>query len=133
MKRTILMAACRQDVLQTLPVTLRLAGARILVVKSGLDAIRRARSDRPDLVILDSMLPDMDGSTAADILRRLPSTIGIPTILLQPCSAPAADAEPPYNRTELLLQVAQVMALCRDLDADRQTDEQIEPLSLSVM
>jgi CheY-like chemotaxis protein len=132
MKWTVLLAADRLDVLQTLPVTLKLAGLKVVVVESGLDAIRQAQSVRPDLIILDPVLPDMDGSTATDILRRLPSTARIPTMLLRPALIPAAehkggDSEAPYNRTELLLQIAHVLALCQEIAPPEFADDHATP------
>ncbi|HWD20868.1 MAG TPA: response regulator [Verrucomicrobiae bacterium] len=109
MKRTVLLAAYRLDVLQTVPITLQLAGIEVEVVESGLEALRRTRSLLPDLVIIDPALPDIDGATVADILRRLPSTASITTVLLD--SASTAESSP-FNRTQLLLQMANILSLC---------------------
>ena len=132
MKRTVLLGADRLDILETLPVTLKLAGLKVVVVESGLDAIRQAQSARPDLILLDPVLPDMDGSTAADILRRLPSTARIPTLLLRPALILAAgdrepDAAAADNRTALLLQVAHVLALCQEIAPPEYTDDPQTP------
>ena len=132
MKRTVLLASCRVDVLATLPVTLKLAGLKVIVVDSGLDAIRKARSGWPDLIILDSTLPDMDGSTAADILRRLPSTADIPNVLLR-ATANHAGHEAGCNRTDLLLQVANVLSLCETRAPNRPFEEDDAPVFLNAL
>jgi len=115
MKRTVLLASARMDVLETLPITLKLAGLKVVVVESGLDAIRKARSGWPELIILDLTLPDMDGSTAADILRRLPSTATIPTVLLR-------GAETSFSGAELLHQIGQALSLCQQSTSNDQSE-----------
>jgi len=130
MKRIVLLAASRMDVLKTLPVTLKLAGVKVVVVQSGLESIRQAQSARPDLIILEPALPDMDGVTAAEILRRLPSTAAIPMILLR---MPAMEEEAPYNRTELLLEVARALALCQEMPAENRVDEWTAPALMDVL
>lgn len=52
---------------------------RVLAAESGEEGIRRAGMDRPDLVILDLGLPDMDGST---VLKRLREWSNIPIVIL---------------------------------------------------
>jgi CheY-like chemotaxis protein len=102
----VLLTAAKPHVLKFVSVALTLAGLRVVLAKSGLEAIREARSSRPDLVILDPDLPDMDGSTAADIIHQLPSTAGIPTFLLRQTSQ--------EDESGLLLEVRR--ALSRRLD-----------------
>lgn len=53
-----------------------MAGHRVLTTQSGVDAYELIQSARPDVVILDIFLPDMDGLT---ILKRLKSPINIET------------------------------------------------------
>ncbi len=134
MKRSVLLVAYRLDILQTVPITLKLAGVKVKVVESGLDAIRQARSSAPDLVVLDAVLPDMDGATVADILRRLPSTAEIPIVLLRPSpNEEGASGRASFNRSELLLQVAEVLSMCRGPENNRLRGEMAEAPSLSEM
>ena len=111
--------------METLPVTLKLAGLEVIIANSGLDAIRQARTGWPHLIILDPVLPDMDGSTAADILRRLPSTSEIPSILLRNSDVPSVS---PYNRTALLQQIAHVLSVCQEDTSDKYSQERAEIL-----
>jgi len=103
MKRIVLVAASRPTVLESLPTALKFAGLRVIVAKSGLDALHQARCIHPDVILLDAALPDMDGPTVADILARLPSTTGIQTVLLQ---------LPTASHAEVLIEVANVLRLC---------------------
>jgi DNA-binding response OmpR family regulator len=110
MRKRILFVASESDIVQSFPVTLRLAGHRVFVTDCGLGAIKQARTILPDLVLVDAMLPDMDGSTVIDILRRLPSTSELRTMLFKERGAPRE----PVNSSELLVQVAEALALCQE-------------------
>jgi CheY-like chemotaxis protein len=48
----------------------------------GKDAVFLAKNWRPDLIVLDIMMPEMDGCEAAEILKRNPDTRHIPIIFL---------------------------------------------------
>jgi len=58
------------------------AGHTVDVTATGNDALPRARKTGPDLVILDLMLPGMDGLLVCQALRHDRSTAGIPVIML---------------------------------------------------
>ena len=60
------------------------AGAAIDVVEasSGLDGIRKAREERPDVILLDMMMPVMDGSQTLAALRMQGETSTTPVIFL---------------------------------------------------
>ena len=130
MKKQILLVAVADDVLDSFPVTLTLAGHHVDIAHGGLDAIKLARNSLADLVVLDTALPDMDGATVMEILHRLPSTCDIPTLLLKPRPHPLMPASHqtnsihagytrPLNPGQLLLQVAGALACCRRLDLEQ--------------
>ena len=54
----------------------------ILFAKSGADGIRMARQQAPDLVLLDIMMPDMDGYQVCAALKTDPVTAGIPVVFV---------------------------------------------------
>jgi DNA-binding response OmpR family regulator len=64
---------------QTLALNLRAEGYRVLEAEDGETGLASARTDKPDLVVLDVMLPRLDGLTVCRILRR---ESGVPIILL---------------------------------------------------
>jgi two-component system, OmpR family, response regulator len=67
-------------ILELLSGSLRLAGFEVMTASSGAEAVRAAASGRPDLVLLDVMMPDGDGFEA---LRRIRSAGGeVPVIFL---------------------------------------------------
>ena len=49
---------------------------------SGPEGIRKARDERPDVIILDMMMPGMDGVATLRALRADPATAGIPIVFL---------------------------------------------------
>src|SRR5215470_11867702 len=58
------------------------AGFRVITAGNGTDALRLARSERPSLLVLDLMLPGMDGLDVARALRGDPATRMLPIIML---------------------------------------------------
>lgn len=63
-------------------VSLQLAGIDVLVAADGRDGLERARSECPDLVLTDVMMPGLDGFELAKALRRDWRTRQIPLIFL---------------------------------------------------
>ncbi|HEX7626491.1 MAG TPA: response regulator, partial [Gaiellaceae bacterium] len=63
-------------------VNLQLAGLDVLEAPDGRLALARARADRPDLVVTDIAMPDLDGFQLAEALRRDRRTRRIPLIFL---------------------------------------------------
>ncbi|HET9496242.1 MAG TPA: response regulator transcription factor [Chloroflexia bacterium] len=58
------------------------AGFRVLTAGDGETALRLARTERPSLVLLDLMLPGLDGLDVTRALRQDPATGGLPLIML---------------------------------------------------
>jgi DNA-binding response OmpR family regulator len=57
-------------------------GIECLEATNAMQALEKARDLVPDAVILDIMLPDLDGFTVCEMLRRQPSTARIPVVML---------------------------------------------------
>jgi pilus assembly protein CpaE len=69
------------DTLRLVGLMLQHQGYRIIAANSGLQAISLSQGDKPDMVLLDIMMPDMDGYEVARKLRSDPTTNGIPIIM----------------------------------------------------
>jgi CheY-like chemotaxis protein len=65
-------------------------GMEVAEASGGLEGIRKAREERPDVVLLDMMMPGMDGMATFQALRGDPETSGIPVVFL---TAKAMSAE----------------------------------------
>jgi two-component system alkaline phosphatase synthesis response regulator PhoP len=57
-------------------------GYDVLTASDGQEAIAKAKSDKPDVIVLDIMMPKMDGYEACKKLKSDPQTKNIPVILL---------------------------------------------------
>jgi DNA-binding response OmpR family regulator len=82
MKTKILVVDDEPDALEVLGFKLREAGYSPIFAKDGARALAIARDEKPDLIVLDLMLPQIDGLEVCKILRRDPSTASIPVIML---------------------------------------------------
>jgi CheY-like chemotaxis protein len=58
------------------------AGWDVLLASSGNECLRQAEAEQPDAILLDVMMPDMDGMTTFQKLQENPATQAIPVILL---------------------------------------------------
>ncbi|MBI2812691.1 MAG: response regulator [Opitutae bacterium] len=58
------------------------AGHEVMIAANGWEAIHAVRTRRPDIILLDLMLPDLDGFGVCEILRRDPATATIPIIIV---------------------------------------------------
>ncbi len=93
------------------------AGWEVMTASSGKEGIIQAEAYQPDVILLDVMMPDMDGITTFERLQANPATKGIPVILLT-AKIQAADRRryaqigmitaiaKPFNPLELAGQVA---------------------------
>jgi two-component system phosphate regulon response regulator PhoB len=82
MKPKILVVDDEPDALEILGFKLKEAGYAPIFAKDGSRAIALARDERPMLIVLDLMLPEIDGLEVCKILRRDPATAMIPIIML---------------------------------------------------
>ena len=57
-------------------------GCEFLVAGDGVHALSQAREFKPDLILLDILLPDLDGLSVCEILRRQPGTKKIPIVFM---------------------------------------------------
>ncbi|MDD5467016.1 MAG: response regulator [Anaerolineales bacterium] len=81
MAEKILIVDDDPETIQFLSLVLTRQGYQPLAAKNGMEALSLARSDKPDLIILDVMMPDMDGFEVARNLRRHPDTALIPILM----------------------------------------------------
>ena len=78
----ILVVEDEQDLQQVLAYNLKQAGHEAVVTKLGTEGLRMAREQRPDLVLLDLMLPDIPGTEVCKQLKESSATRGVPVMML---------------------------------------------------
>ena len=81
-RRRILVVEDEPDFLELLRIHFKDEGFAIATAKNGVDAVRKARSLQPDLILLDVMLPELDGFAVCEILRNDAATASIPVIMV---------------------------------------------------
>ena len=64
------------------------AGHQVATAANGWEAIEAVKQCRPDIILLDLMLPDLDGFGVCEILRRDPLTATIPIIIVSAWASP---------------------------------------------
>jgi two-component system, OmpR family, phosphate regulon response regulator PhoB len=78
----ILVVEDEPDIHQVLDYNLRLAGHDVVVATRGQEGLRLARERKPDLVLLDLMLPDISGTEVCRALKDDPATRGMPIMMV---------------------------------------------------
>lgn len=82
MATRVLVVDDEPDIVELLSHTLEREGYEVFRAAGGMEALNEARKHLPDLIVLDLVLPDLDGFSICEILRCQPSTSEIPVILL---------------------------------------------------
>ena len=82
MKAKILIVDDEPYLVRLMEYALKAEGHEIITAGAGTDAIKKAETEKPDLLILDVMLPDLNGIEVAQYLRAKPEFVHLPIIML---------------------------------------------------
>lgn len=119
----ILLVDDEKDILLTLTKRLVAQGYIVIPADNGYDAITLAKSKSPDLIILDVLMPGMDGGEVAEKLRNDPKTENIPVIFLTALLSKSEDCKEkhtiahnitfakPVDTEELLAEIKKLLCL----------------------
>lgn len=121
MKARILVVDDEPDAIDLIEFNLRSAGYDVSSASNGAEAIRKARQTPPDLILLDLMIPEVDGLEVCKVLRRDPTTAHVPIVML---TAKAAELDrilglelgandyvtKPFSPRELLLRIRNLLS-----------------------
>jgi two-component system, OmpR family, response regulator len=126
-RASVLVVDDEPNILELLAAALRLSGFDVISADSGAGAVAAAREQRPDIVVLDVMLPDFDGFEVARMLRALYERL--PVLFLT-----ARDAvedriagltvggddyvTKPFSLEEVVLRLRAILRRTRDWDGD---------------
>lgn len=69
----ILLVDDEEDILEFISYNLQREGYKVYTARNGKEAIKMAEKKRPDLIILDVMMPEMDGIAACEEIRKIPA------------------------------------------------------------
>ena len=82
MSAKILIVDDEPNVLRMVSYTLHAEGFEVITAQNGAEAISKAQTEAPELILLDVMLPDMSGVEVCAQIRKMQETIDIPVIML---------------------------------------------------
>jgi CheY-like chemotaxis protein len=92
MQTRILLVEDDPGTVEVMQLELKFLGYEVTVAENGVEAVKMASSQLPDLIVMDIRLPKMDGLQAATLIRDNPNTGNIP-ILAATVNALAGDRE----------------------------------------
>ncbi len=87
MPKKILVVDDDAELIELVSFNLKQAGYSIGTASNGVEAIKKARTLGPDLIVLDVMMPELDGFAVCEILRRDTAFSHIPIIMLTALSS----------------------------------------------
>jgi DNA-binding response OmpR family regulator len=116
----ILVVDDEPEAVELVEFNLKQAGYTVVTAADGAEALNKARTTQPSLIVLDLMLPEVDGLEVCKMLRRDPVTAGIPIVML---TAKAAEIDrilglelgaddyitKPFSPRELVLRVKKLL------------------------
>lgn len=119
MPKKILAVDDERHIVRLVEVNLVRAGYEVVTAYDGREALEKVKTEKPDLIVLDVMMPYMDGFEVLKTLKAEPETAEIPVIML---TAKAQDADifrgwqsgvdcyltKPFNPMELLTFVKRI-------------------------
>ncbi len=119
MAKKILAVDDEKHIVRLVQINLEKEGYEVVTANNGREALDKVASERPDLIVMDVMMPEMDGLEALQTLKSNPATAEIPVIML---TAKAQDADvfrgwqsgadlyltKPFNPMELLTFVRRI-------------------------
>jgi CheY-like chemotaxis protein len=115
--KTLLVVDDEEGILEALSDALSDEGYRVLIARNGKDGLKRVSETLPDLILLDYMMPVMDGRELLKVLRAEPTYRHIPVVMMSamPRSSLPADCEPtaflrkPFNLDTLLAELERLL------------------------
>ncbi|HYG24366.1 MAG TPA: response regulator transcription factor [Verrucomicrobiae bacterium] len=119
-KSKILVVDDEPEAVELVEFNLQQAGFKVITAADGAEALEKIRTEPPDLIVLDLMIPEIGGLDVCKILRRQPVTASIPIIML---TARAAEVDrvvglelgaddyvtKPFSPRELVLRIRKLL------------------------
>ena len=97
-KAKILVVDDDVDFVESTKIALETKPYEVIVAHEGDEGLRKAREEKPDLIILDVIMPIKDGFTAAEHLKNDPQLSKIPVIMLTAFSSKGQETSIPVSR-----------------------------------
>jgi CheY-like chemotaxis protein len=97
-KAKILLVDDDADFVESTRTVLESKPYEVIVAVNGDEGLRKAKEDKPDLILLDVIMPVEDGFTAAEQLKKDPELAKIPVLMLTSYSTKGAETDIPRSR-----------------------------------
>ena len=97
-KAKILMVDDDVDFVESTKTILESKPYEVIVASNGDEGLRKAREEKPDLILLDVIMPVKDGFTAAEQLKKDPQLSKIPTLMLTAFAEKGLETSIPVSR-----------------------------------
>lgn len=81
-KKKVLLVDDSNTVLLMQQMMLRDGGYEVVTAKNGIEAVEKARAERPDLILLDVVMPEMNGFEACRRIREMEAMKSVPIIMV---------------------------------------------------
>jgi DNA-binding response OmpR family regulator len=134
MRPKILVVDDEPEAVELVEFNLKQAGFEVITAADGLEAFKKAHSALPGLIVLDLMLPEVDGLEVCKMLRRDPTTATIPIVMV---TAKAAEIDrilglelgaddyvtKPFSPRELVLRIKKILERGRAKGEESQTQK----------
>ena len=122
MPAKILIVDDEAHMLRVTELSLKKGNYQVVLGRNGVQALELAEREKPDLIIMDVMMPEMDGLTSLKHLKQSPATASIPVIMLSVrgqtiTREQAAESgvtvyiTKPFSPSLLLAEVSRILAL----------------------
>lgn len=82
MRKKVLLVEDDSELLELLRLSFRSAGFSVGTASNGIEALKKVQSLNPDLIVLDMVLPELDGFAVCETLRKNSRTASIPVVAL---------------------------------------------------
>jgi CheY-like chemotaxis protein len=110
-----------QDIRRLLAIRLKSVGHEAVFAGDAISAVNQTRKERPDLILLDVMLPAGDGYVVMERLKAMPAMEGIPVIVISAldpkpqeeklaASGAHAYVQKPFDHEQLLAEIDKALA-----------------------
>lgn len=80
MKKRVLLAEDHPETIEVMQQELEVLGYEVTVAQDGQEAVAKAMAEPPDLIVMDMLMPKMDGFQAAVFIRNNPKTRNVPIL-----------------------------------------------------
>ena len=80
MKKRVLLAEDHLGTIEVMQLELEVLGYEVTVAQNGQEAVQKATAEPPDVIVMDMLMPKMDGFQAASSIRQNPKTKDIPIL-----------------------------------------------------